>query len=160
MVLVDGHILQTGRPDEPFLHPADRRVAALMGFRNLFRGEVVALGADSVEVQVGAHRWRSAVEPARFRVGEAVDVGVRAERVAMRRNVPEELGPNMLRATLVQDDGYGLNHLLRFRPEVPGPEIEVDLPARPYRVLGVTEGASWTLELAPGDVHLMPVVAD
>ncbi len=158
VVLVDGRVRQSGPPDEPFLRPADREVATLMGFRNVYRAEVVAHGPDSVEVDFGGRRWRAASWAGEHAppVGAAVDVGIRAERVALRRVPASEVeSPNGVSATLVEDDGYGLHHLLRF--QAPGDlSVEVDLPARPYSVLGVDAQREWTLELAPEDLHVMP----
>lgn len=159
LVLVGGQVLQAGPPDDPFLRPASRAVAELMGFRNLFRGRVIALGPDSVEVDVLGRRWRCASWGSPPAVGDEVDVGIRAERVALRRASETALvATNVVYGRLVQDDAYGLNHLLRFAAEGDPPlEVQVDLPSRPYRVLGVPERDRWTLELAPRDLHVMPV---
>jgi ABC-type Fe3+/spermidine/putrescine transport system ATPase subunit len=157
MVLVDGRVLQSGPPDEPFLRPVNRRVAVLMGFRNIFRGEVVGRAPGAVDVAFAGHRWRCASWWEPPAVGQQVDVAIRAERVALRRPAAGELtAPNIVEAQLIEDDSYGLHHLLRFRAGADGLELEVDLPARPYRVLGVAERGAWTLELAPHDLHVMP----
>lgn len=162
VVLVDGQVLQSGPRDEAFLRPVSRSVAELMGFRNLFRGRVTALGPDSVEVDVRGRRWRCASWMTHPAVDDEVDVGIRAERVALRRASETALvATNVVSGRLVQDDAYGLNHLLRFAVEGDPPlEVQVDLPARPYRVLGVPERDTWTLELAPPDLHVMPVEED
>ena len=36
-----------------------------------------------------------------------------------------------------------------------GPRLEVDLPSRPYEVLGLAERRRWILELPPEDLHVM-----
>lgn len=160
VVMVNGRVLQSGSPEGPFLRPADRAVAELMGFRNLYRGRVLEVGPDSVTVDVAGRRWRCASWMERPEVGAAVDVGIRAERVALRRASEALLSStNVLRGSALQDDAYGLNHLLRFRVSGEGAplEVQVDLPARPYRVLDVARQPDWLLELAPADLHVMPV---
>jgi len=160
VVMVNGCVLQSGPPDGPFLRPAGRAVAELMGFRNLYRGRVLEVGPDAVTVDIAGRRWRCASWADRPVMGAAVDVGIRAERVALRRASEALLSStNVERGTVVQDDAYGLNHLLRFRVAGEGAplDVQVDLPARPYRVLEVGRRPDWLLELAPGDLHVMPV---
>lgn len=58
-----------------------------------------------------------------------------------------------LDATIEAGEAYGANHLLHLRPQVGGPTIEVDMPARPYEVLGVATKKDWLVEIPPADLH-------
>jgi molybdate transport system ATP-binding protein len=156
VVLDAGRVLQAGAPDEIFARPHSRRVAELLGVRNLYRGRVVAAAPDSIEVEIGPLRWRCASWEAGLAVGDAVDVAVRSERVVLRRG--DRPAVNGLDATIVAEEAYGANHLLQLRPHVGGPTIEVDMPARPYEVLGVATKKDWLVEIPAADLHAMRAV--
>ncbi|RJQ11077.1 MAG: ABC transporter ATP-binding protein [Dehalococcoidia bacterium] len=154
VVLDAGRVLQAGAPDDIFSRPVSGRVAELLGVRNLYRGRVVATAPDSIEVEVGPLRWRCASWVGVLRVGDTVDVAVRSERVVLRRG--DRPATNALDAIVEVEEAYGANHLLQMRPLAGGPLIEVDMPARPYEVLGVATRKQWSLELPPQDLHVMP----
>lgn len=153
VVLDDGKVLQADARNDVFSRPSSRRVAELLGVRNLYRGRVLAIAPDSVEVEVGPQRWRSASWVSELAVGDAVDVAIRSERVVLHRSDRPVL--NTLEATVEAEEAYGANHILHMRPLSGGSSIEVDLPARPYEVLGVATQKEWLLELPPGDLHVM-----
>ncbi len=153
VVLDDGKVLQADARNDVFSRPSSRRVAELLGVRNLYRGRVLAIAPDSVEVEVGPQRWRSASWVPGLAVGDAVDVAIRSERVVLHRS--DRLVLNTLEATVEAEEAYGANHVLHMRSLSGGSPIEVDLPARPYEVLGVATQKEWLLELPPGDLHVM-----
>ena len=158
VVLDAGRVLQAGAPDDVFSRPQSRRVAELLGVRNLYRGQVTATAPDSVEVEVGPMRWRCGSWVDGLRVGDTVDVAVRSERVVLRRG--DRPAWNALEAVIEVEEAYGANHLLQMRPLAGGPLIEVDMPARPYEVMGVATQKQWLLELLPSDLHVMPASRD
>jgi hypothetical protein len=114
-----------------------------------------------VDVEVGGVVLRAPSRDAGrdlVRVGDAVELALRAERVNLRRGAPGDLpDPNLVDSMLVDEHAYGAGHTLRFEPVGRGPALEVDLPSRPYEVLGVAGRKHWTLELPVEDLHLMPV---
>lgn len=154
VVLDEGRVLQSGAPDGVFSRPDSRRIAELLGVRNLYRGRITVVGPDSVEVGVGPFHWRCASWVAGLAVGDAVDVAVRSERVVLRRG--DRPATNGLDAVIEAEEAYGANHILRMRPLAGDLAIEVDMPARPYEVLGVATQKQWLIELPPGDLHVMP----
>ena len=158
VVLDAGRVLQAGAPDEIFSRPHSRRVAELLGVRNLYRGRVIARAPDSIEVEIGPLRWRCASWEAGLAVGDAVDVAVRSERVALRRG--DRPVVNGLDAIIEAEEAYGANHLLHLRPQAGGPTIEVDMPTRPYEVLGVATKKDWLVEIPPADLHVMRASGD
>ena len=92
-----------------------------------------------------------------LRAAENVDIAIRAERVNLRRAAPGDIAGNTIDARIVEEFAYGATHTLRFAPVGRGPQVEVELAARPYEVLGVASQKRWTLEFPPEDLHLMPV---
>ena len=157
-VFDQGRILQIGPPEEVFRRPVSRRVAELTGVANVLRGEVVARNGQGIEVNVSGLRLRAAAPDeapdGALHVGRSVEVMIRAERINLRR--VEEAMPNLVAAEIRDEHAYGAGHTLWFRPLGVGPELEVDLPSRPYEVLDVATRKRWTLELPPEDLHVVP----
>jgi len=151
-----GRILQFDRREEVFRHPVSRRVAELTGVSNVMAASVLARLEGAIEVDVDGLALRVADPVWRPAVGERVELALRAERINLRRGTPADLGePNLVEAEVVEEHAYGAGHTLRFRPLGAGPHLEVDLPSRPYEVLGVQERRRWTLELPSEDLHVM-----
>ena len=150
-----GRVLQYDTRDEVFAHPASRRVAELTGVANVFGGRVRVVRADGIEVESAGRVWHCVPVAEAFRVGDAVDVAIRAERVILRRGSAVDTGAtNSLEATVVEEHAYGATHTLLL-DAADGMRVEVDLASRPYEVLGVAQQRTWTLELPPGDLHVM-----
>lgn len=151
-----GKILQFGRREEVFHRPASRRVAELTGVGNVMSGRVLRRLEGVLEVDVSGLVLRVEDPEWRPAVGEGVELALRAERVNLRRGAPEELGAsNFVQADVMEEHAYGAGFTLRFAPLGPGPSLEVDLPSRPYEVLGLQERKRWTLELPAEDLHVM-----
>jgi len=151
-----GRLLQFGPRQEVFRKPTSRRVAELTGVANIFRATVVGTESGSTVVEAAGLHLRCD-DGAGFVLGETVDVSIRAERVNLRRIAPGEAStPNLMQAAIVEEFAYGSTHTLRLEPQGPGPALEVELAARPYEVLDVANRRSWTVELPPADLHVMP----
>jgi molybdate transport system ATP-binding protein len=157
-VLDRGKVLQFDCREAVFRRPVNRRVAELTGVANIFDGEITRLHEESVDVSVGGLvlRCDSRAQDA-FTVGQRVDVAIRAERVNLRRREASQIaGTNALEATVTSELSYGSTHTLHLQPLGAGPPLQVELAARPYEVLDVANRRRWTLELPPGDLHVMP----
>jgi molybdate transport system ATP-binding protein len=154
-----GRLLQFGPREEIFRRPASRRVAELTGVANIHRGRVVECGRGGLMVEVEGLVLRCNSDGA-FRAGQPVDVAIRAERVNLRRVAAGGEGENLLTACITEEFAYGAVHTLRFRPAGAGPVLESEIAARPYEVLGVASQKTWTLELPPADIHVMPTAGD
>ncbi len=155
-----GRLLQFDGRERVFRAPANRRVAELTGVANILRGRVAATRDGILTVEAGGARLR-APAPNGWRPGEgeAVDIAIRAERVNLRRLDADDPGqPNLVRGTIREELAYGATHTLRFESALEE-TVEVEIAARPYEVLGVAGQKSWTLELPPEDLHVMPVVS-
>ena len=154
-----GRLLQFEGREQVFRQPASRRVAELTGVANILRGRVAAARGRDLVIDFAQLQLQATAPPGwQPRAGETVDVAIRAERVNLRRIDAEETSePNLLRATIREEYAYGSTHTLRFDAGAGGPAIEVEIASRPYEVLGVAGQKSWTLELPPADLHVMPV---
>lgn len=150
-----GRILQFDRRDEVFRHPRSRRIAELVGVANVLGGRVIGHRPDGVTVEVDGVALLATTDQ-RPAVGSEVDLAIRAERVNLRRGtVADTDGVNLLEAEIVEEHAYGATHTLWLEPAGAGPRIEVEVPSRPYEVLGVAGKRSWLLELPPDDLHVM-----
>ncbi len=153
-----GRLLQFDGRERVFRASANRRVAELTGVANILRARVAEARARELVVETGGVRLRApAPDGWRPRIGETVDIAIRAERVNLRRlDAGDSAQANLVRGVLREELGYGATHTLRFESALDQP-VEVEIAARPYEVLGVAEQKSWTLELPPNDLHVMPV---
>ena len=147
-VIDGGEVLQFGDRDDLFQRPASRRIAELMGVRNVFAGTIegdrVAVDGLLLEVEIPSG------------LSGAVDVAIRAERCNLRRLDPDgELPPNNFVAIVEQRLSFGNTHTLRLRPESVGPAVEVEVASRPFEVIGVAGRDRWVVELPPQDLHVM-----
>lgn len=155
-VFDNGRILQIGPRDEIFKRPSSRRVAQLTGTANVWRGVVQSVGEGSVAVDVDAAVFHSGSVTG-LAPGKPVDVMVRAERVNLRRDLAIDPGArNQFLADVVSEYAYGSTHTLHLRPEGPGPEMEVEIAARPYEVLGIATRKRFAVEIEPADIHVVP----
>ncbi|GIW15706.1 MAG: ABC transporter [Tepidiforma sp.] len=155
-VLDGGRVLQAGPRDAVFRAPSNRRVAELLGAVNVFPATVIRRDDSTLVFTADgweglAASWSSDPLP-----GQAVDVMIRPERVVMRRGAPTI---NALPARIVREFDYGNSRVLHFEPDGAGPRLVVELASRPYDVLDVRSRKSWTLELPPEDLHVMPALA-
>ena len=149
-VIDDGRVLQHGSKEDVFQRPTSRRVAQLTGVRNIFRGQIEGEG----KVTIDALPLHAAIPAG---VSGTVDVAIRAERCILRRLDPEgELPPNCYAATIVSELAFGNTHTLRLDPDGRGPSVEVEVPSRPYDVLGIAAQRRWVVELPPEDLRVMP----
>jgi molybdate transport system permease protein len=127
VVIVDGHLLQSGLTRDLFDHPASPTVARLLGAENVFEGIAVGRG----RIETGGTLIESATA---LPEGTAVTWSIRAERA--------EIGSGSVRATVVDviDRGVGSDALAeiapgivvrgrcrRDRPDV-GDSVALDLP--------------------------------
>ena len=147
-VMDDGRVLQLAPRDEVFQRPTERRVAELTGVRNLFEAIASAGRAlvNGLELEL----------PPNGSDGP-IDLGIRSERCNLRRFDPDDPPPgNCFVGRLVEELAFGNTHTLRFEPDGVGPRIEVEVAARPYEVLGVSERDRWVIELPPEDLLVMP----
>jgi molybdopterin-binding protein len=81
--MVEGEVQQIGRVDDVFRHPANAKVAGVMGVETILRGTVGTLTAGTTSVHVG-QREVAAVLREEFREHEKVLLCIRAEEVTLQ----------------------------------------------------------------------------
>jgi iron(III) transport system ATP-binding protein len=88
-VMHAGELLQYGPPREVYARPATRTVADFMGLVNLLPGRVLRSAGGEVLVALAGDRRLRVARAAAAREGEAVQVAIRPENVALGAGAPE-----------------------------------------------------------------------
>lgn len=84
-VMNGGRVLQVGRPDEIYEHPATQFVADFIGENNFLTGKVVALDSNWLSVMLKRETLIHASYPNHsVPIGAAVTVAIRPERISLR----------------------------------------------------------------------------
>ncbi|HEV8637327.1 MAG TPA: ABC transporter ATP-binding protein [Chloroflexota bacterium] len=151
-----GGVLQVGPIGEVFARPVSQRAAELTGTRNVLPGRVAAATADGLRVRVGGYEIETPPYP--FPPGEAVLVCLRPEHALLVRPGTEpHVAPrsNLVRGRIVREVASGAFYTLVLRLEGAELELEVDVPAHPYEVMGVAERPDWEVSLKRSAIHLI-----
>ena len=97
ILMRQGRIAQAGPPAQIFDRPVSRFVASFMGVENLFDAELLAIEGDMATCRVGpatfVGNWSGEHSPV---PGAKVVVGVRAERLRLAGEAPDQDDVNML----------------------------------------------------------------
>ncbi|MBI2942439.1 MAG: ABC transporter ATP-binding protein [Chloroflexi bacterium] len=157
-----GQVLQIGDKGAVFDRPVSRDVALLTGTRNVFTGRVVV--ADETGLVVDTPRFTVRTRRYPLAVGDPVDVCIRPERVFLvrpdRPSATAASESNLLAGRIVERVEHGALWTLHIQLEArsPGPpyDLEVDIAAHPYQVLGVDRRDDWLLALRRDSLHVMP----
>lgn len=120
-VMNGGKILQLGDPREIYEHPRNRFVADFIGETNMLRGVLVGIDGDIATVelpQVGSIRAHADKSALTGKIGQAIEVSVRPERMALHR--PDDLlgmhtGENRLDGIIVDAIYLGTHTTLIVR---------------------------------------------
>jgi molybdate transport system ATP-binding protein len=156
-VIDDGHLLQVGPKGEVFHRPTTRRAAELLGVANIFKARVVGNEGDRVVVATDFGCVTSVSEPRP--AGEGVYMAIPAEQIFLER--PDRSSPrreNQFDVTIVEQAAFGFSHTLTVQIDsaLPNaPELEIDIAAHPYQVLGVASHRRWAIHIPPEAVHLI-----
>ena len=168
-----GRIIQTGEPDEVFLHPRNAAVARLLGISNIFSGTVEELDpmADSSLIRTGQFLMKVPYLPGRLR-GDTVSFCIPRENVLLvqpggagseparesrrenqipARVIEEITTPSTVRLLLdVQGEtgkGGGLGGPLR---------IESEVSRAVYKKMGIATQKDWLATLPKAFIHVFP----
>lgn len=156
MVVLDaGRVQQQGSRDDVFERPATRRVAQLVGVRNILRARVVASEGGAAVLDWDGRRL--IVERAALRAGVVVDVCLRAERVLIVREdrpAPEE---NTFRGVIVEERPRAESRTLRVRLDGSAQpwDVEIDVPSYVYYRLGLAASKEIALTMKRADLHVI-----
>ena len=156
-VFDDGKLLQIAERETVFRRPVSRRVAELTGVANILAGTVKGVEADSGFIDVQGIKLKCDIpDGSPLAPGSGVDLCVRAELINLRRGDAESAPGNTFMARVMNEASYGSGHTLYLEPVGPGPNVEVEIAARPYEVLDIANQKEWLVELPARDIHLIP----
>lgn len=153
-VMRDGALVQIGTPEEIWRRPADTFVARALGQPeiNVLDGEVedgrIRLGDGSFDVPVPSEL----VGAVSVRGGDRVRVGLRPCDIQVVGGAGG--GPSRLGGTVILAERLGRN--IELTVDVGGEQLIVLASGRE----GVDEGASVTMTIADGDVHVFAAGSD
>jgi putrescine transport system ATP-binding protein len=113
-VMEKGRFLQIGEPKEIYEYPKSRFVADFIGTINIFEGRVTAVGEDRVTIDCpDVPAPIDALCEDDIKVGQAVCVAIRPEKIFISLDEPDDDGATSVRG-IVDDLGY-LGNLSRYR---------------------------------------------
>ena len=122
-VMNKGRIEQVGRPADLFERPATRFVADFMGFGNIVDGSVREVANGTVRIEAPGLDLRAPLS-GDVSVGQAVGVGLRAERITLQ--APATSGVNQITGTVATALYQGTVATYRLRPDhVPDLELVI-----------------------------------
>jgi molybdate transport system ATP-binding protein len=161
IVLDDGRVHQEGSREEVFYRPASRRVARLVGIRNLFAARVVDRHEDGGLLLDWAGRRleaaASAVAPP-VAPGAVVDVAVRSSLVMVRRQEDSYAGRANVFGGRIVEEAMGsetFRLFVRLAGSAERYDIEIELSAYTYFRLGLDREKEIDISLRPDAVHVM-----
>ncbi len=165
MAVMDrGRVHQVGSSQDVLMHPADLRVARIVGVKNILLGRVIEDSASSLLLQVGEALLQA--PPGSNPGGEDLHLCIRPERIMLRRRDRlDEPRANQLIGRIVGEASDGLNCTLFFQPDMalassaPGESgaLHIDLPVYVYERLDLAHQRAWTVTIPPAAIHLLPV---
>ncbi len=158
VIFDDGKVLQQGDRDEVFYHPNSRRVAELVGTRNILPATVVSRESDALCVN-----WRGYLFYADLQdipIGRQVSLCIRPTQVMIARpDRPSSSPPeNRVAVRIVREAINGENYILYLRTEASAEpyDLEVELPGYVYYRLGLDANKEITVSLRRSALHLIP----
>lgn len=158
IVYDNGHVIQQGTREEVFFHPADRRVAELVGTGNILPA-VVERGDDRT-LWLRWHDWQIAAAPAPFAPGTPVYLCirptqvliVRPDRIALRER--ENVFCGEIVREMMQAETYTL--YIRLDDSRALSDLELALPAYVYHRLSLDTEKRIMVELRRQALHIIP----
>jgi putative spermidine/putrescine transport system ATP-binding protein/spermidine/putrescine transport system ATP-binding protein len=150
VVMSDGHVEQTGSPQQVYGRPASRFVARFLGNSNILEARVVATGGKAIKVAVDG-LGEMTVEGEKAVIGDKVFVVIRAEHLRLEA-AGKSAGKacNRLRGTVTMVDYQG--QVARYFVTVAGHSLEAinGIDGSP-----LAEGTAVTADVRPNDIVLL-----
>ena len=167
-----GRIVQTGAPEEIFLHPRNASVARLLGIANIFSGTVEELDpmADSTRIRTAVFPVTVPYLPGRLK-GDSVSFCIPQEHVQLvaagasesernRENsiparVMEEIAtPNTVRLLLRVESAVGSNAESAAGTANGFVQLESEVTRAAYKKMGVAKQKDWLVALPKAFIHV------
>ncbi|NLG34598.1 MAG: ABC transporter ATP-binding protein [Lentisphaerae bacterium] len=149
-VLDQGHLLQSGTPQDVYTRPASRFVAQFIGETTFIEGRVRGVSEGRADVETAAGIWSAAV-PEGFEAAGTVWLSVRPEAVQLHTDRNE--GPNVFAARL--HGTIYLGEVAQHQVELKGGISLKALETRPKLVARDDETAETRIYVDPADVQVL-----
>jgi len=92
-VMMQGDLIQMGKPDEVFYAPSDLRVARFVGVENILKGRITANEGGLAQVQLNGRSLEAVTD---HRPGQEVHICIRPEEVIISLEAPSSSARNVL----------------------------------------------------------------
>jgi len=163
VVIDNGRVLQEGSQEEVFYRPATRKVAELVGIRNIFPATVIAVEGESAYLEWNQVRLEAKNSSQGLQVGQRVDVCIRPTQIMIRR--PEDAAfrgrMNVLDGAIVDEvinaETYRL--FVRVTHSTNRSDLEIELPGNTYFRLGLDRNKAIEMSIRPDLLHVIPAAA-
>jgi len=93
-VMMDGELIQVGKPEDIFYAPSDLRVARFVGVENILKGSVTANEGGLAQIGLNGHSLEAVTD---HRAGGEVHVFIRPEEVTISLQPPSSSARNSFR---------------------------------------------------------------
>jgi putrescine transport system ATP-binding protein len=151
-VMQAGAIAQVGTPDEIYEHPASRYVADFIGDVNLLQGRVTRVDASGLAVVCDGLGEIVATSAPDARVGEAVWLALRPEKIVVTGGDGAGVGTNEIAGTVAEIGYRGEQSMLEVRTAA-GAVLKVSVMNQRRRATdGPAVGESVRLAFAADDI--------
>jgi molybdate transport system ATP-binding protein len=153
-------VLQEGSREDVFYRPSTRKVAELVGTRNIVAATVVAVEGESLDLQWNQLRLEARNSGAGLHVGQKVDMCIRPTQIMIRR--PEdttfEERANVLHGTIVDEVTNAETHRLfvRLAGSMNQSDLEIELPGNTYFRLGLDHKKDIQMSIRSELLHVIP----
>jgi len=154
-----GRLVQVGSKEEVFQRPVTEDIARFVGMSNIFPARVEARSKG--EVILGWQGWQLRVAGEwPLTPGQRVAFGIRPENVMLvrpERQLPSNLGDNIIEGTIVEEMALGTTYLLWVEvgcPDGSRVKLQIDLPRHVYNRLDLANRRQQRLSLKKNNIHL------
>ena len=90
-VMMQGELIQVGRPEDIFYAPSDLRVARFVGVENILRGRIASNEGGLARIETNGHMLEAVTD---HRFGEEVHVFIRPEEIIISQQAPSSSARN------------------------------------------------------------------
>jgi molybdate transport system ATP-binding protein len=162
MIYIEGRVEQAGERDDIFQKPRSKRVAQVLGLKNLYRARVIrkdehlhrlVLEVNDLQFSMSADSRRSPVE-----VGMDVDLYVRPDEIMILREgkpVKESLRHNIFAGEIVDIIDRGRYRFVYFQTLEGKILFEISIPNYAFRNLNLSIGKKITIALREESLWVM-----